>query len=76
MDGMPFPFARPLKFFGLTHSGGYYIKDLFSKKDYGLMKADDFLSFRVNPAGGVIMFKATLAIASGNVDAHPVSVIV
>ncbi|OQV13663.1 Alpha-N-acetylgalactosaminidase [Hypsibius exemplaris] len=70
VDGMPFAFPRQLGFYGLTHPGGYYIKELFTKKEYGLMKADDVLTMQVNPAGGVFMFKATLAIALKDFDPH------
>ncbi|GAU97106.1 hypothetical protein RvY_08459 [Ramazzottius varieornatus] len=69
VDGTPFYFPQRLGFYGLTHANGYYVKELFTKKDYGLMKADDELPLYVEPSGGVVMFKATLAVADGSVDA-------
>ena len=74
VDGSPFFFPQKLGFYGLTHPDGYYVKELFTKKEYGLMKAEDVLSIHVDPSGGVVMFKALLAIADGSADAHSVNI--
>ena len=75
VDGAPFYFPQKLGFYGLTHPNGYYVKELFTKQEYGLMKADDILSLYVEPSGGVVMFKATLAVADGSAYALRVSIV-
>jgi len=59
-DGTPYAWSQPLSAYGLNNAEGYFVKDLFTNKDYGLFKPSDVVSFKVNPSG-VVMLKATIA---------------
>ncbi|GAU99193.1 hypothetical protein RvY_10229 [Ramazzottius varieornatus] len=61
-DGTPYPYAQPISSYGLTEKKGYFIRNLYTGQDYGLLQPNDVLPLKVVPSG-VVMFKATPVVA-------------
>lgn len=61
-DGTPYPYAQPISSYGLTEKKGYFIRNLYTGQDYGLLRPNDVLPVKVVPSG-VVMFKATPVVA-------------
>ncbi|XP_026481042.1 alpha-N-acetylgalactosaminidase-like [Ctenocephalides felis] len=54
-DGTPFKVTTTLKELGLSAPGGYHVKDLFDKTNYGVLHSEDKIEVHVNPLGVVFL---------------------
>lgn len=63
-DGTPFVFQRRLRHYGLNHTDGYYMRDLYLGVELGRYWPDDWLTVSINPSGSVVMLRALLAITT------------
>lgn len=65
-DGTPYMFQRRLRHYGLNHTYGYYLRDLYLGVELGRYRPDDWLTLRINPSGSVVMLRAHLAIVTSD----------
>ena len=50
-DGTPTQVMLPLSELGLDAPSGYYVRDLFDRKDLGFLQPDGAIQVDVNPSG-------------------------
>lgn len=50
-DGTPTQVMLPLSELGLDVPSGYYVRDLFDRKDLGFLQPDGAIQVDVNPSG-------------------------